>query len=50
VRGRERGTGGAEIGLGAMAEKPTRKEMGLKLWVIGFHGAQNEREEDWCRL
>lgn len=35
-----RRTGGAENGLGAMAEKPTREELGLKLWVISFHGGK----------
>ncbi len=33
-----RSTGGADNGLGAMAEKPTREKLGLKLRLISFHG------------
>ena len=30
----------ADNSLSTMAEKPTREELGLKLWVISFHGAK----------
>jgi len=39
VRKRWGGAGGAENGLGAVAEEATREELGFEFWLLmGFHG------------